>query len=226
MAQHGHEDIASGSTADQGRGVVEEAKGAARDVIGEARAAGSSVAREAAGLGSTIKQGLSNQVEQQKNGIADRIGAVAERAQRAADELQDQEAWLGNLLGRGARELQGVAGDIRNNDVAGLIGSAEVFARRQPALFMGAAVALGFALTRVVRAGSEASGGYRQDRSYGSGPSRPEPYSPGLARPEGAYGVGGGSRYGTAQGATGVGTVSPVFEDRDTTGPAVGGSNI
>ena len=33
------------------------------------------------------------------------------------------------------------------------MGSVEVFARRQPALFVGAAVALGFALTRVVGAG-------------------------------------------------------------------------
>ena len=40
----------------------------------------------------------------------------------------------------------------------GILGSVEVFARRQPALFVGAAVALGFALTRVVRSGDDPSG--------------------------------------------------------------------
>ena len=59
-------------------------------------------------------------------------------------------------MGRGADELGGIADEIRRNDVAGLLGSVEVFARRQPALFMGAAVALGFALTRFVGAAPEA----------------------------------------------------------------------
>ena len=57
---------------------------------------------------------------------------------------------------------------MERSDVAGILGSAEVFARRQPALFMGAAVALGFALTRVVRTGAldEGRGTYRSP--YGS----------------------------------------------------------
>ena len=46
--------------------------------------------------------------------------------------------------------------EARRQDIADLMGSVEVFARRQPALFMGAAVALGFALTRVVGAGAVA----------------------------------------------------------------------
>ena len=86
----------------------------------EAAGRGRALRSEAAGLGSTIKQGLSNQVEQQKNGIADRIGAVAERAQRTADDLRDEEAWLGDLLGRGRRGAAAASpDDIRDNDVAG-----------------------------------------------------------------------------------------------------------
>ena len=113
---------------------------------------------EASSLGGTVKQGLSDQVERQKNGIADRLSAVAERTQATASDLRDQEAWLGNLLGRGADELQGIAEEIRRNDVADILGSVEVFARR-PALFMGATVALGFALARFVGSGPRATGG-------------------------------------------------------------------
>ena len=105
---------------------------------------------------------MSDQVEHQKNGIADRLSAVAERAQKSASDLRDQEAWLGNLLGRGADELQGLAEEIRRNDVAGLLGSVEVFARRQPALFMGATVALGFALARFVGSGPTAADRYNE----------------------------------------------------------------
>src|SRR6478736_4628340 len=84
--------------------VAEQAKGAVSDVAREARATGSSLRKEASGLGNTIKQGLSDQVERQKNGIADRLSVVAERVQRTAGDLQEQEAWLGSLLGRGASE--------------------------------------------------------------------------------------------------------------------------
>ena len=230
MTQHGHEDSTSGSTADQGRGVVEQAKGAARDVMSEARAAGSSVRQEAAGLGSTIKQGLSAQVDQQKKGIADRIGAIAERTQRAADDLRDQEAWLGNLLGRGARELEHIASDIRDNDMQSIIGSAEGFARRQPALFMGAAVALGFALTRVVRAGPAASGSHGDQTPYRPSSSRPEPYTSSTPSPDTPYAAGVSRDYAaqgtTGQGTTDLGTVGSPFENRGSAGPVIGGSNI
>ena len=142
-----------GRAAEQTGGVTEEIKGAAGDMAREVRAAGETVRQEVSDLGSTIKQGLSDQVERQKNGIADRLSAVAERAQTSASDLRGQEAWLGNLLGRGADELASIAEEIRRNDVPGLLGSVEVFARRQPALFMGATVALGFALTRFIGGG-------------------------------------------------------------------------
>ena len=58
-----------------------------------------------------------------------------------------------------------MANEIRRNDVMGLLGSFEVFARRQPALFMGATVALGFALTRFVGSGPTAADRYPGDHA-------------------------------------------------------------
>ena len=171
MAQHESGQSSANLSPDT---VAEQAKGAVSDVAREARATGSSLHKEASGLGNTIKQGLSDQVERQKNGIADRLSVVAERVQRTAGDLQEQEAWLGSLLGRGASELEGIADEIRRNDVPGILGSVEVFARRQPALFMGATVALGFALTRFVGAGPVA--GYDEPgqewRGRNGGPNR------------------------------------------------------
>ena len=168
MTPHGPEhretETTSGTAAGEANGMIGQVKGVAQDVAEQARAAGSSLLDEASSLGGTIKQGLSDQVEHQKNGIADRLSAVAERAQTSAGDLRDQEAWLGNLLGRGADELASIAEEIRRNDVAGLWGSVEVFARRQPALFMGATVALGFALTRFV-GGPAASDSYGEHHS-------------------------------------------------------------
>ena len=162
------EDHGRTSMGGSARGVGQEAAGAARDVADEARAAGSTLRGEVAGLGDSLKQGLSRQVERQKDGIADRIANIADRAERSADELRDQEAWLASLLGRGARELHGVAEEIRDNDMGDLLDSVEVFARRQPALFTGAAVALGFALSRVVRGDPRAARDHRSAGDPGS----------------------------------------------------------
>ena len=171
MTHHREDQRHGSSPAAHARGLADEAAGAAHDVAAEARTAGEALRREAAGLGDSIKHGLTRQVERQKDSIADRISGIALRAEHSADELRDQEAWLAGLLGRGARELQGVADEIRSNDVADLLGSVEVFARRQPALFTGAAVALGFAFGRVVRGEGRPSYGQGRTLSYEAGGS-------------------------------------------------------
>ena len=151
------------------QGVVQAAKAAAGDLADQARETGGSLLSEAGKLGGTLRQGLEGQAEQQKDHIAQRIGALAERLQRSANEMQGSEAWLAALMERGARELGGVAKDMERSDVAGILGSAEVFARRQPALFVGAAVALGFALTRVARSGQDP----RDEADYSRQPMTP-----------------------------------------------------
>jgi hypothetical protein len=198
MAQQGPErsdtGVPSGSAARQGSGIIEVVKGAAYDVAEQARAAGSSLLDEASSLGGTVKQGLSDQIKRQKNGIADRLSAVDERAQTTANDLRDQEAWLGNLIGRGADELDGIAEEIRRNDVTSMLGSVEVFARRQPALFV-ATVALGFALARFIGGGLTAADGYnepfaREGEALPGGAHQAENHSIGIAgRPFSLVGI-------------------------------------
>ena len=161
------------ATTPAAKGVQEEVKGAARDVLDEARAAGNGLKKEASGLAGTLKDGLAAQAEQQKNAIAERIGRVADRVQTAASDLRGEEAWLAGWMERGAKELGGLADDIHRNDVAGLVGSAEVFARRQPAVFIGAAVAVGFALTRLLKGGDRETTGAEPYRPAAPMPSTP-----------------------------------------------------
>jgi hypothetical protein len=159
---------------------------------------------------------LADKAEEQKDGVADRIGAIADRAHSTADELRDREAWLAGLIDRGARELDEFADAVRHRDIASLWNSLESFARRQPALFMGAAVAAGFALTRVARASMERQyhDAYATGLSHGRGDS-------GLRSGQalgGSYGTaqgghvgssptsGTGARYGTGSTGAGYGT--------------------
>jgi hypothetical protein len=176
-------DVTAQRAQGEARNIAAEAKGAARDVADEAREIGSSVKSEALGVVSAVRQGLADKAEEQKDGVADRIGAIADRAHSTADELRDREAWLAGLIDRGARELDGFADAVRHRDINTIWSSLESFGRRQPALFMGAAVAAGFALTRLARASME--------RQYH------QAYSSGVSHGRGDYGTRAGYTAGS-----------------------------
>jgi len=160
-----------------------------------------------------VRQGLADKAAEQKDGVADRIGAIADRAHSTADELRDREAWLAGLIDRGARELDGFADAVRHRDINTMWTSLESFGRRQPALFMGAAVAAGFALTRLVRASMERQ--YHQAYTSGVSHGRGGDYggragytAAGASYPPGRGGSptsGTGADYGMAGAGRGVG---------------------
>jgi len=90
------------------------------------------------------------QVHAQSSRAADSAQHAADAAQQAADRLrgQGQEAWMAGVVEQGANRLADLARTLRSSDARTMLAQVEDFARRQPALFAGAAVALGFALTR------------------------------------------------------------------------------
>src|SRR5919206_272793 len=159
---------------DQARGLAGQARGAAQDVADEARQAGGSLRQAAGGMVDALREGVVSQAQAQKDAVADRIDAIAERVHSTADELRDREGWLADILDRGAREIDTFADAAPRRDVRELAGSLQDFARRQPALFVGAAVAAGFALTRVARASMERQSygqGYGGQGGYGGRPA-------------------------------------------------------
>jgi uncharacterized protein YjbJ (UPF0337 family) len=172
----------TGSATDQARGAVSDVSGAARDAAG-------SVQHEAAGLASDAKRRMTEGAEAQKAHLAERIGSFADHVGRSASDLRQDEPWLADFIERGAREIGHFASDMRDRDFGSLAHSIEGFARRQPALFIGASVALGFALGRVAT-GSSRPGrrGYGYDTDYSPGMPGYAEGRPGY--PEGPAGYG------------------------------------
>jgi len=70
---------------------------------------------------------------------------------RSGEQLEGHQDWVAHLVERGAAELGSMATTLRKNDLQGLLGELGSLARRQPALFVGASMAAGFALARVGR---------------------------------------------------------------------------
>ena len=87
----------------------------------------------------------------QKDGVADRIDQLAETVHQSAAQFEGKQDWIASAIDRGAVELGALANALRENDLAGLLDQAGAIARKQPALFIGASLAAGFAAARLGR---------------------------------------------------------------------------
>jgi len=177
-----------------------------QEVIGQAQA-------QAQNLVNTAREQATSQITTQKDRAADSLMTISTALQAASREMRNQNGGpVADYIDTAAGQVDQIATALRDQDVYQLLKTTEQFARRQPALFLAAAFALGFAGTRFLKSSSPSTSrmsqgdGYwqSQDRSgwqstgsYGSS----APYSS-----SGSYGSGSssssiGGRYGSASGS-------------------------
>ena len=121
----------------------------AMDVAHDAKVRAGSVATAIGGKASSM-------ADAQKSQLADKLEDVAKAVHRSGAQLEGHQDWVAHLVERGAAELSTLATTLRTNDLQSLLGDLGSLARRQPALFVGASMAAGFALTRVGRLAASA----------------------------------------------------------------------
>jgi hypothetical protein len=147
------------ATPDQRNGAEEAADEAGeswKNVQSLAADAASKVADKSAGVAEDVMDRARWEAGRQKNRAAAQVEQAAQSAHHAADALRDgQQTWLADLVQRGADELGSFAERLHSNNLQEILSGIESFARRQPALFAGASIAAGFALTRMARVAAE-----------------------------------------------------------------------
>lgn len=89
--------------------------------------------------------------ESQRERAASAVGGVAGALHRAASDLNAENETMGRYTDMAAERLDEVANYLRDTDWNSVIEGAEDFARRQPAWFIGGAVAAGFLIARAVK---------------------------------------------------------------------------
>ena len=105
--------------------------------------------------------------EQGKTRATETIDNLARAAHDAAGSLEEQVGpQIGQYAHRAADALDSLSDSLRNKSVDELLDDARNFARRSPAVAIGAAVAVGFALSRFLKATSSASSGSYQRNAY------------------------------------------------------------
>lgn len=80
---------------------------------------------------------------------------LASALRGAADNVSNDHEWVGNALYKAADGIQRATNSISGGDFSGVLRDINGFARRQPALFLGACLAVGFATARVGKTAME-----------------------------------------------------------------------
>lgn len=139
------------AAADTARQAGAQAKQAGTEAFGHAQDVAQEAKGRATDLAGEVKQQAAAAATTQKDGLADRLEDVAKAVHRSGEQLEGHQDWIAGLVERGADELGALASTLRTNDLQSLLGEVGSLARRQPALFAGLSLAVGFALARIGR---------------------------------------------------------------------------
>ena len=150
---------ASTGGGDQVAQVKEQAKQQTQQVAQQARERAGELANRG---GEQVK----NQLANQKHEAAQRMTPVQTALRETGQQLRKQgQGPVAEYADKAADQVERFAGYLRENDVDSLLNDARGFARRNPAVFLGSAAALGFLATRFLKSSSEegasADYGYR-----------------------------------------------------------------
>ena len=150
-------------------GLADQAKDIGRDLkqkasqFGEtlsqgARDQAAGIKDAAAGIGSKATDKVNTIISDQRSAGADYVKGLAQAVHRAAGEF-DQDIPQASRWIRGvAGQIDSVADAVREREPRELLNDVQDFARRQPALFFGGAMLLGFAALRFLKSSQNAPG--------------------------------------------------------------------
>jgi hypothetical protein len=144
---------------DKAANLTGDVKRAAKDQASQLGDAAKDFAASAAGQ---VQDTMQRAVSQQKSAGADYIGSIAQAAERAAGEFDDAMPQAAHYIRQASEQIQSVADTVRDRDMRDLVGEVENFARRQPALFFGGALVLGFAALRFLKSSAPRQSGSGQ----------------------------------------------------------------
>jgi hypothetical protein len=124
------------------------------DPLQKSAPAGQAAKDQASAVWSDTKDSARSMIGNQQKAAASGLGQFAGALRKAAREMGDggQQAPMSRMIESAADGLERFSGSLREKDLDSLVRDAESFARRQPLLFFGAAIAAGFLATRFMKA--------------------------------------------------------------------------
>ena len=112
------------------------------DTVSEVMDQAQNTARQ---VSAQAKQGATSRLESQKERAVDSLVTVAQALRQTGQNLHEQDqGTVGTYIEKAAERVEGLTNHLRTNDITELLAETQDFARRRPAMFLGAALALGF----------------------------------------------------------------------------------
>ena len=117
----------------------------------------------ARGVMDRVREGASSQISDQKERATDGLTRLAQAVRQSTQSLRDhQQGTVAQYVDRAADRIEEFSTRLRDRDLGELVRDAERFARRQPAVFIGAAFAAGVLAARFLKSSADGSD-YRND---------------------------------------------------------------
>jgi hypothetical protein len=115
------------------------------------------VAQQAAGIGRAVGDEIGPKAEdianRSKAAGADAVAGVARTAEALADTVAPNSPAIAEYVRGAGQKIDRLASDLREKKVGDILSSAAEFGRSQPVIMLAGAALIGFALSRVVKAG-------------------------------------------------------------------------
>jgi hypothetical protein len=109
-----------------------------------------------AGLMDRVKESAASQLGAQKDRATDGLGSVAQAVRQSTQQLRDaKHETIAEYAEKAADQLERFTRRLKDRNVGDLAREAQDFARRQPALFIGSAFALGLLGARFLKSSNE-----------------------------------------------------------------------
>jgi hypothetical protein len=107
------------------------------------------------GVMDRVREGAAARLSSQKDRATDSLGSLARAVRDSSRPLREnQQETLAQYLEKAADGIERFSAKLRERDVKELMHEAQQFARRQPALFLGAAFAAGVIAARFLKSSS------------------------------------------------------------------------
>jgi hypothetical protein len=123
-----------------------------------------SQAGRSTGMVDRVRHTAAAQLTSQKTRATDTLGSVAAAIRQSSQPLRDNnQAMLADYAGKAADQLEQFSTRLRERSLTELMDDAKRFARRQPALFVGAAFAAGALAARFLKSSPDGQRRFRTE---------------------------------------------------------------
>ena len=128
------------------------------------------------GMVDRVRQTAAAQLTSQKTRATEALGSVAAALRQSSEPLRDNnQAMIADYAGKAADQLEQFSARVRERDLTELMDDVNGFARRQPALFVGAAFAAGVLAARFLKSSPDGQRRFRSSEAVNYAPAARHP---------------------------------------------------